>query len=129
MHLSTESDIKIARYKRVEKEADDLGRLIGVRRLKPSEQAKVSGYTADLTGSDAVVGPNGEKFQVPHRLPLMIAAAVCMIDDDMIPFPRSRAELDSIYDRLDEEGVTAAGAAISRLQADESTDPKADAKN
>ncbi len=49
--MQTESEIKIARYQTVEKEADGFGRLIGVRRLKPSEQTKLAGMTADLTGS------------------------------------------------------------------------------
>jgi hypothetical protein len=38
-----------------------------------------------------------------------------LINEDPIPFPRNRAELDSIYDRLDQEGVAAAGAAVARL--------------
>jgi hypothetical protein len=85
--MPTESEIKIARYQKVEKEPDGLGRVIGVRRLKPSEQTRVAGYCADLTG----------------------------YDEDPVPFPRNRAELDSIYDRLDQEGVAAAGAAVARL--------------
>jgi hypothetical protein len=113
--MPTESEIKIARYQKVEKEPDGLGRVIGVRRLKPSEQTRVAGYCADLTGYDEVVAPDGSKIQIPHRMPLLIAAAVCLINEDPIPFPRNRAELDSIYDRLDQEGLAAAGAAVARL--------------
>src|ERR1700730_10186441 len=102
--MTTESEAKLARYKAVEKEADAFGRVIGMRRLKPSEQTKVAGYCADLTGSDEMTGPQGETVQIPHRLPLLIAAAVCMIDEIHIPFPRHRGELGAIYERLDVEG-------------------------
>ena len=115
--MLTESEIILARYRQVEKEADVLGRVIGVRRLKPSETTKVASMTADVTGSDDVIGENGEKTAVQHRLPLMIAAAVCMIGETHIPFARNRAELDAIYDRLDSEGLSAAARALARLQA------------
>jgi len=127
--MQTESEIKLARYGAVEKEADKFGRVIGVRRLKPSEQAKVAGMTADLAGSDEMFGPTGEKILIPHRLQIQIAAAVCMIDEARIPFPRNRGELDAIFDRLDGEGITAAGAALVRLTVDDVTDPKDEAKN
>jgi hypothetical protein len=45
--MPTESEIKVARYQKVEKEPDGLGRVIGVRRLKPSEQTRVAGYCAE----------------------------------------------------------------------------------
>jgi hypothetical protein len=128
--MSTESEVILARYRAVEKEADALGRVIGVRRLKPSEQTKIAGFCADLTGYDDITAPNGDKMQIPHRMPLLIAAAVCMIDEVRIPFARSRAELDAIYDRLDAEGLAAAGAAMARLSEAESTkDPIDEAKN
>jgi hypothetical protein len=38
-----------------------------------------------------------------------------MIDEVRIPFPRNRAELNAIYDRLDREGLAAAGMAAGRL--------------
>lgn len=129
--MSTESEIKLARYKKIERDADDFGRLIGVRRLKPSEQTKAAGFTADLTGSDEVLDAEGNKILVPHRLPLMIAATVCEIDGDPIPFPKNRGELDAIYDRLDVEGIAAAGRAATRLQQgdDVPADPIDAAKN
>jgi len=114
--MPTESEIKLARYNKVEREADKFGRLIGVRRLRPSEQTKAAGYTSDLSGSDEVIDNDGNKILVPHRLPLMIAATVCEIDGDPIPFAKNRAELDAIYDRLDVEGIEAAGRAATRLQ-------------
>jgi len=113
--MTTQSEVIMARYKQVEREADAFGRIIGVRRLRPSEQTKVAGFCAELTGHDEIVGPDGNKVQIPHRMPLVVAAAVCMIDDSHIPFPRNRGELDSIYDRLDAEGLAAAGAALGRL--------------
>lgn len=113
--MTTESEVILARYKTVEKEADSLGRLIGVRRLKPSEQTKIAGMTPELTGYDEAVGPDGNKIQISHRAPLVLAASVCMINDTPISFPRNRGELDAIYDRLDAEGLTAAGAAFGRL--------------
>jgi hypothetical protein len=134
--MTTESEVILARYQAVEKEADDLGRLIGVRRLKPSEQAKISGMTTDLNGyeeideRDEAGAPTGKKAHMPTRLPLQIAASVCEIDGVRIPFAKSRGELDAIYDRLDAEGLAAAGRAFLRLtEKAGSLDAKADAKN
>lgn len=132
--MSTESEVILARYKSIEKEADSLGRIIGVRRLKPSEQTKVSGMCADLTGSDEVINEEtGEKILIPHRMPLLVAASVCLISDGSgetpIPFPRNRSELDAIYDRLDVEGLAAASAAIGRLNQKTSVATVDDAKN
>jgi hypothetical protein len=127
--MTTESETKLARYNAIEKEADAFGRVIGVRRLKPSEQTKVAGMCADLTGSDDVLNENGEMVQVQHRMPLFIASSVCMIDEARIPFPRNRAELDAIYDRLDVEGIAAAGKAMVRMNPTEIADPLDEAKN
>lgn len=127
--MTTESEAKLARYSTVEKEADEFGRVIGVRRLKPSEQTKVAGMTADLTGHEDAVTPEGERVKVSHRLPLMMAAAVCMIDDVRIPFARNRGELDAMYDRLDVEGLAAAAKAMARLNPPTVEDPLAEAKN
>lgn len=113
--MSTESDVKLARYNEVIKEADEFGRLIGIRRLKPSEQTKVAGMAPELTGYDEMTNDDGKMIRIPHRLPLSLAASVCMIDDAHIPFPRNRGELDAIYDRLDAEGIAAATAAYARL--------------
>jgi hypothetical protein len=128
--MLTESEVKLQRYKTVEKESDDFGRVLGVRRLRPSEQTKLAGMTADLTGSDEAIGPDGEKVSVSHRLPLMIAASVCMIDEIHIEFPRNRGGLDAIYDRLDAEGIAAASRAMVRLSnATAINDPVDEAKN
>lgn len=113
--MSTESEIKLARYSEVTKEADEMARVIGVRRLKPSEQTKIAGMTSELSGYDEMTNDKGVKIQIPHRMPLLLAAAVCMIDDSHIPFPRNRGELDAIFDRLDKEGIAAAGKAWVKL--------------
>lgn len=128
--MTTESEAILNRYKDREKEPDSRGRIITVRRLKPSEQTKVAGYCADLTGYDEITGPDGTMTRIPHRMPLMIAAAICKIDDLHVAFPRSRAELDANYDWLDAEGLAAAGVAVARLAAKEDiADPVDAAKN
>lgn len=133
--MSTESEVKLARYQQVEKEADGFGRVIGVRRLKPSEQTKLAGMTAELTGSDQVLAKDpdtGEEklVTIQHRYPLIVAGSVSLIDEAHIPFPRNRGELDAIYDKLDVEGLIAASAAMARLVKDEViADPVGTAKN
>jgi hypothetical protein len=129
--VSTESEIKLARYKQVEKEADEFGRVIGVRRLRPSEQTRLQGMVSDVTGHDKILTDDGEEVEIPHRVPIMLAAAVCMINDVHIAFPKNRAELDAIFDRLDTEGVTAAGKAMVRLNKtdDDAISSKDEAKN
>jgi hypothetical protein len=119
--MTTESDVILERYRAVEKEADALGRVIGVRRLKPSEQTKIAGMTGDLTGTDefdevdAAGHPTGRKNQISQRALMNIAASACEIDAVRIPFPRNRGELDAILDRLDLEGLQAAIKAAIRL--------------
>jgi hypothetical protein len=116
----TPSEEFVVRYSKVERQADALGRLIGVRRLRPSQQTKVNEMTPGLTGDDEV-SVFDEKtgaettMKTPRRLQMTIAAAVCEIDQIPIPFARNRGELDSIYDRLDREGMHAAMEAFWRL--------------
>lgn len=113
--MITESELKEARYKRVEKEADAIGRLITVRKLRPSEEMRLNGFTIDLAGTEEIVSKTGEKNSISHRMPMFVAACVCEIDGVHIPFPNSRGELDAIYDRLDREGIDAAVKAYVRL--------------
>jgi hypothetical protein len=130
--MPTESEAKLARYNTIEREADEWGRVIGVRRLKPSEQAKVSGMTSDLKGFEEVrnLDKPGETISIPHSTRHFIAAAVCELDQAPIPFPRSRGELDAILDRLDNEGIQAATTALVRLSDTTGVaDPMAEAKN
>jgi hypothetical protein len=126
--MTTESEVKLARYSEVVKEADSFGRVIGVRRLKPSEQTKLAGMTSELAGYDEMTNDKGERVRVPHRMPLLVAAAVCMIDDAHIPFPRNEGELYAIYDRLDIEGMKAAGEGVAKLLGIDITTTIADAK-
>jgi len=116
----TPSEELINRYARVEREADAFGRLIGVRKLKVSQQTKVSEYTPGLEGETEVVmsdDDGGQKtVRISRRAQMLIAAAVCEIDSVSIPFARNRGELDAIADKLDEEGIVAAMIAYARFQ-------------
>lgn len=129
--MSTESEVKLARYSQKEKEVDKFDRIIVVRRLKPSERLKVSGMAADnFSGGDKIKNAEGEDYEVPHVLGLIVAASVCQIDEMHIPFPRNIGELMAIYDRLDIEGIEAAGKAMMRLMATETViDAEVESKN
>jgi hypothetical protein len=135
----TPSEEFTARYSKVERQADALGRLIGVRRLRPSQQTKVSEMTPGLSGDDDTTVLDADTgaevvMKTPRRLQMTVAAAVCEIDNIPIPFARNRGELDAIYDRLDREGMNAAMSCFFKLlpkreEDDEGAgDPKDDAK-
>lgn len=111
----TPSEEFTERYKTIKTRPDELGRVIGVRRLKPSQQVKISEMTPQLEGETEMAGAEGRTIKIPRRSLPMVAAAVCQIDGAMIPFPRTRAELDAIMDRLDEEGLLAAVQAYGEL--------------
>jgi hypothetical protein len=114
--MPTESEAKLARYNTIEREADAWGRVIGVRRLKLSENAKITGMTGDLAGDQETRDLiTGEMNRIPRAAYHFIAAAVCEIDQAPIPFARSRGELDAILDRLDNEGIAAAIRALVRI--------------
>lgn len=115
--VSTASDEILQRYRHIEREPDSLGRIIGIRRLRPSEQSKIVGYTPDLGGYDLIpsLTDDGKPKQFSHRMPLMMAASVVEIDGNPYGFPRNRAELDDMLDRLDAEGLEAIVAAATRL--------------
>lgn len=119
--MPTESELKLARYKQIERESDTVGRVIGVRRLRPSEQGKITEYTAQMNGGEEFAGINGAPVIISHRMQYIVAAMVCEIDSNPVPFPRSRGELDAILDRLDAEGIAAAITAIGRLTATDAT--------
>ena len=123
MSKSDEIAARAAKYNRVERVADSLGRVIGVRRLKPSQQLKVEEYAAGLTGSVTMTDEAGASVEVPRCLPLLLAAAVCEIDETPVPFPKSRGELDAILDVLDDEGMTAVAQALSKINT-ESAEPE-----
>jgi hypothetical protein len=135
-YTGSETDVRLARYRQIERETDVFGRRIGVRRLRPSEQGRLQGMTADLSGTEDVENPEThELMRVSHKTPYFIAAAVCEVDGRPVPFPRNRGELDAIYDSLDIEGITAAAKAMVVLNppidttGDEDEDPLAEAKN
>lgn len=112
----TASEVYTSRYRKIERETDKFGRLIGVKRLEPAQQMKLIGMTTDLTGSSTMTdAETGKEFNIPDRAPFMIAAAVCEIDGNPVTFPKSRGELDAIFNRLDNEGVEAAATALGRI--------------
>jgi hypothetical protein len=127
--MSTATEARLARYKQVEREADDWGRIIGVRRLKPSEMGKLTSYTTDVAGFDEHTREDGTVVKVDRRTPYMVIAMICEIDSVLIPFARNRAELDSLYDTMDQEGLVAASKAVARLQIDVVENPREEAKN
>lgn len=116
----TPSEEFIQRYSRVEREPDALGRLIGVRRLKPSQQTKVTEMTPGLDGEvdmrvlDEKTGEE-KTIKVSRRFNMVMAASVCEIDGIPYPFAKTRGELDAIYDRLDNEGIEAAMVAYAKM--------------
>jgi hypothetical protein len=113
---SDEIKARAERYNRIEKEADSLGRIIGIRRLKPSEEMRITGLTADLDGFNQALGENGDTIQVPKRAPYFVCAMVCEVDGFPFTMPKTRGELDAVYDRLDKEGIEAAMKAYIRLE-------------
>jgi hypothetical protein len=130
--VQDELEFRRARYSHIEREADELGRIIGVRRLKLSEQNRLTAMTPDLTGLDEMQNPEtGVTQLIAQRSPYFIVAMVCEINNAPIPFARNRPELDAVLDRLDIEGMRAAGRAVSRiLEADaDEGEPLDKAKN
>jgi hypothetical protein len=130
--VQDELEFRRARYSSIEREADSLGRIIGVRRLKLSERNRLTAMTPDLGGLDEIHDPNTGRMEfIQQRSHYLIVAMVCEINNAPIPFARNRAELDAILDRLDMEGMEAAGAAASRLIAADNAEgtPLEQAKN
>ena len=111
----TPSEEYTERYKKIERRSDIFGRVIGVGRLRESQKLRIVGMTSDLEGSEKLKGPDGVEFEVYHRTKPMLAAMVREIDGHPYPFPRNRAELDALIDKLDEPGFTAIVDAISVL--------------
>ena len=89
------------RYAKVEREIDKFGRVIGVRKLRPAQQMRVSEWTD--TKNEGVQGA------------FFLAACVCEVDAAPIAFPKSREDLDMTINMLDAEGIEAASAAFVRL--------------
>lgn len=131
--MSESDDIINGRRSKLERKTDALGRVIGVRPLRPSQETRVLAMTADLDGDISVPDPSvpGGKVKIPIRAGYMIAAQVCEIDSVPVPFARDRSELDAVFDRLDQEGLQAAAEAmvVIREAADEAQSGLAAAKN
>ena len=116
---------RAARYQQKEKVADKWGRILSIQRLKQSQMEKIQGFTSDLQGVTKVMNPDtGEESSIPRNWRLILAAHVREIDENPLPFPRNREELDAILDRLDEEGMEAAATAFSKLMT--TVEPPAD---
>jgi hypothetical protein len=96
----TPSEEFAQRYSRIEREADAFGRIVGVKRLRPSQQTRISEMTPGLDG-DAEMSVLDETdaevtMKIPRRLQMNVAAAVCEIDNTPIPFAKTRGELAQI---------------------------------
>lgn len=99
--MSTASEEILGRYAKGETVADDLGRLITVRRLRPSQQVAIMRIAG--TADENVVGV------------MTAAASVSKIDDLIYPFPKTQNDIDSMMDRLDAEGLAAATKAFLKM--------------
>ena len=66
----------LEKYKKVEKRADSLGRIIGVGHLRMSQKIKVSEMTPGLEGETEVKTPDGNSIFMPRRAYSVIAASV-----------------------------------------------------
>lgn len=115
--MSTASEEILARrakYQRVEREVDAVGRTIGVRPLRPSQQIRVQELAPGLDGTTTVLDENGAEIRVPRIAPLVMAASVVEIDGVPTPW-KTRADLDATLDILDEEGMTAVMTALAKF--------------
>jgi hypothetical protein len=91
----------LAREGKTEKAGDSFNRVIVCGRLKPSQEMAVIRF-AD--SDDAYI-----------RFTYRVAASVRAIGDAVYPFPRDRAELESVLDTLDREGLEAASTAFLKI--------------
>jgi hypothetical protein len=95
--MLTKSELQ-ERYRRIERQVDEIGRTIGVRRLKLSEQLRIEEMAPNSPGGVA-----------------LIAASVCELDGAPLPMARDRQELDHQLDLLDVEGMQAASKAWAAI--------------
>lgn len=102
-------------YQKIERVADSVGRMIGVKKLKVSQQLRLNELTPMLDGSIELTKPDGSKLEMPRRTYPMLAASVVEINGNPIPFPKTRGELDSMIDELDEPGLLAVVIALAKL--------------
>lgn len=128
---SEEIEARHKKYSATQTAADSLGRLISVRRLKPSQQLTIEGLASDLMGSMVIIDPStGREIEVPRNMPLKLAATVVEIDGNPVTFPKTRPELNALLDRLDDEGMGAVAEALSKFGVPDSVeDVEAQTKN
>ena len=105
----------VNRYKETAKEADSLGRLITVGRLRPSQKLRIAEMTPGLDGEIEMKTDDGNTITIARRAQPIIAAHVRSIGENPWAFPRNRGELDTLMDVLDEPGLQAAIRAIAKL--------------
>ena len=118
MTKSAEIAAKRAEFDKVEHVVDTFGRDIGVKRLRPSQQLKIEELAGALTGTTTIMDDNsGKTFEVPRRMPLILASSVASVDGNPVPFPKSRVEIDSVLDMLMDEGLTAVMEGLGKLNA------------
>jgi hypothetical protein len=104
-----------SRFKQIEREPDSLGRIIGVGRLRISQQVMISEMTPALDGETEMNSGTGRAFKMSRRAVPVVAASVREIDGHALPFPKTRRDLDGRMDLLDEPGIQAAVVALARL--------------
>lgn len=114
--VKTQAQEYSERYAHIEYEADTLGRVIGVGALRVSQQIRVMEMTPNLEGNTEVgTDKDGNPIVMARRSLPMLAAAVREIDGVKYMFPRNRADLDFMMDRLDGPGLITAAAAAAKL--------------
>lgn len=128
--MSERIKARAERYNRIERVDDSLGRVIGIKRLKPSQQVRVQEMAPGLDGVTMAPAPDGGMIEVPRIAPLMMAAHVVEIDGSPWPFPKTRADLDLIFDTLDGEGLEAVAKGLAALaKADQPEDEDGEVKS
>lgn len=83
---------------------DDLGRQITIKRPNAVQRMRII---------DAIGGQSASNQAYLGQV--MLAVAVVRIDEDDVPFPRTKREIEALVERLGDEGLNAAGGAIAEL--------------
>lgn len=82
----------------------EAGSVIVVRKLGPLQRMRL----AEIIGAAAAQNPM-------YLGTATSAASVVSIDGDPVPFPASKRELEATVQRLDDDGIEAASAALAKL--------------
>ena len=102
VNTASEDVIKKAAKTKTVISADGL--TLVVRRLGPLQRMKL----ADVVGPMSAQNP-------AYIGTAAIAASIVSIDGEPIPFPANKRELEAIVQRLDDDGISAAGDALAEL--------------